>query len=97
MAVISQTLTGAGKQGENIGKNIHVQVLASTNITQAQLDSVLEQIAQTTTIISVGPFDNVGYTTDNLGIVTEGDAKVADDSSNAFGIASATWTTVTGF
>ena len=76
MAVISQTLTGAGKQGENIGKNIHVQVLASTNITQAQLDSVLEQIAQTTTIISVGPFDNVGYTTDNLGIVTEGDEQV---------------------
>jgi hypothetical protein len=35
-------------------------------------------------------------TADNVGIVTEG-PKVADDSSNAFGIASATWTTVTGF
>ena len=95
MAVISQTLTGAGKHGENIGKNINVQVLSSTNLTQAQLDSVLEQIAQTTTIVSVGPF--TAGVTDALGIVTEGDAKVADDSSNAFGISSATWATVTGF
>ena len=94
MAVISQTLTGAGKQGENIGKNINVQVLSSTNLTQAQLDSVLEQIAQTTTIVSVGPFE--AGVTDVLGIVTEG-VIVADDSSNAFGIASATWATTTGF
>lgn len=94
MAVIQQTLTGAGKHGENVGKNINVQVLASTNLTQDQLDSVLEQIAATTTIVSVGPFS--AGVTDNLGIVTEGPI-VADDSSNAFGIASATWTTVTGF
>ena len=94
MAVIEQTLSGAGRQGENVGKNINVQVLASTNLTQVQLDSVLEQIAQTTTIVSVGPFE--AGVTDNLGIVTEG-VIVADDGSNAFGISSATWTTVTGF
>jgi hypothetical protein len=94
MAVIEQTLSGAGRQGENVGKNINVQVLSSTNLTQDQLDSVLEQIAQTTTIVSVGPF--TAGATDDLGIVTEG-VIVADDSSNAFGIASATWTTVTGF
>lgn len=102
MAVISQTLSGAGGFGEQVGKNINVQVLASSNVTQDQLNSVLEQIAAVTTIISVSAdaYASDGQidfgTADNVGIVTEG-PKLADDSSNAFGIASATWTTVTGF
>ena len=35
------------KAGENVGKNIHVKVLSKTNITQAELDSQLLQIAMT--------------------------------------------------
>ena len=105
MAVIPSPENTSGQNanfGEHVGKNINVQVLASTNITQDQLNSALEQIAQTTTIISVSADSltatgGINFSTaDNVGIVTEG-PKVADDSSNAFGIASATWTTVTGF
>ena len=85
---------GTAGAGENIGKNVNVQVLAKTNITQAELDSVVKQLKATTTVISIGAFE--AGTTDTLGIITEGPA-VADDGSNAFGITGATWTTVAGF
>ena len=85
---------GTAGAGENIGKNVNVQVLAKTNITQAELDSALLQIAMTSTIVSVGPFE--AGTTDVIGIITEG-PEVADDSSNAFSITGATWAAVTGF
>mgnify|MGYP001166516826 FL=1 len=96
MAVLTPTsgTTGASKAGENVGKNIHVKVLSKTNITQAELDSALLQIAMTSTIVSVGPF--TAGTTDVIGIITEG-PEVADDSSNAFSITGATWAAVTGF
>lgn len=80
--------------GENIGKNVNVQVLSKTNITQAELDSVVLQLKATTTIIAIGPF--TAGTTDVLGIITEG-PEVADDGSNAFGITGATWASTTGF
>jgi hypothetical protein len=96
MAVLSPTsgTTGAGKAGENVGKNINVATLAKTNITQAELDSALTSLALTSTIVVVGPF--VAGTTDVVGIITEGPA-VADDSSNAFGITGAAWAAVAGF
>tara|TARA_B100000989_G_scaffold223677_1_gene171164 strand:+ start:666 stop:950 length:285 start_codon:yes stop_codon:yes gene_type:complete len=83
-----------GGAGENIGKNVNVQVLSKTNITQAELDSVIAQLKETTTIIAIGPF--TAGATDVLGIITEG-PEVADDGSNAFGITGATWASTTGF
>ena len=96
MAVLPPTSlsTGASKAGENVGKDIHVKTLSKTNITQAELDSALLQIATTSTIVSVGPF--TAGTTDVIGIITEGPA-VADDSSDAFGISGAAWAAVSGF
>ena len=96
MAVLAPTSlsTGASKACEHVGKDIHVKTLSKTNITQAELDSALLQIALTSTIVSVGPF--TAGTTDVIGIITEGPA-VADDSSNAFGITGAAWAAVSGF
>lgn len=96
MAVLTPTsgTTGGSKAGENVGKDIHVKTLSKTDITQAELDSALLQIATTSTIVSVGPF--TAGTTDVIGIITEGPA-IADDSSNAFDITGAAWAAVAGF
>ena len=96
MAVLTPTsgTTGANKAGENVGKNIHVKTLSKTNITQAELDSVLLQIGMTSTIVVVGPF--TAGATDVLGIITEG-PEIADDSSDAFGVTGAAWAAVSGF
>ena len=94
MAVLSVTNNAVSKAGENVGKDIHVKTLSKTNITQAELDSALSQIAMTSTIVSVGPFE--AGVTDVIGIITEG-PEVADDSSNAFSITGAAWAAVSGF
>ena len=94
MAVMTTTTTQTSGAGENVGKDIHVKTLSKTNITQAELDSALRQIAMTSTIVSVGPFE--AGVTDVVGIITEGPA-IADDSSNAFSITGAAWAAVSGF
>ena len=83
--------------GEFIGKDIFVKNIAKTNITTAELTTMIQNLQLTSTVIAVkcaAAF--VSGTTDSVNVILEG-TDVANDSTNALGVTGAALTDAAGF
>ena len=103
MAVIKPSATslttGRTELAENIGKDIQVINVAKTNITTAELNTMIETLSMTTTVIAIkgaAAFDHAGSTTDAFNVIIEGGA-YAVEGSNALGVTGAVTTLAVGF
>ena len=102
---------GTAGAGENIGKNVNVQVLAKTNITQDELDTMLDALSSGGTYSGVtnDAFTIAGIVSDGTGgafvagtsdvvdIALQGTGTINADSSNALGVTGAALTIVADF
>ena len=75
-------VNGNAATGEMIGKDINITSFAKSNITQAEMDSVIIALEITTTVLGIGTF--VAGTTDNVNVIYEGPA--ATNGSNFGGV-----------
>jgi len=83
--------------GTNIGKDIQVIKVAKTNITTAELTTMVQNASLTSTIIAVrcaAAF--ASGTTDEIHVILEGGA-YAVEGSNALGVTGAVTTLAAGF
>jgi hypothetical protein len=97
MAVIGATDTRSAALIENIGKDVFVITVTKTNITSAELTTIVENASILTTVIAVkcaAAF--VSGTTDVINLIVEG-VDIADDSSDALGVTGAASTHAAGF
>tara|TARA_B100001093_G_C26591142_1_gene911545 strand:- start:291 stop:590 length:300 start_codon:yes stop_codon:yes gene_type:complete len=97
MAVIGATDTRSAGLIENIGKDIQVIKVAKTDITTAELTTMVEEASLTSTVIAVkcaAAF--ASGTTDVIHLVLEGGA-YAVEGSNALGVTGAVTTLAAGF
>jgi hypothetical protein len=97
MAVIGATDTRSAGLIENIGKDIQVIKVAKTNITTAELTTMVEEASLTSTVIAVkcaAAF--VSGTTDEIHLILEG-GSYAVEGSNALGVTGAVSTLAVGF
>jgi len=81
-------VNGNATTGEMIGKDINITSFAKSNMTQAEMDSVIIALGQTATVLGIGTF--VAGTTDNVNIIYEGPVVTAGSD---FGEASSGVTT----
>ena len=103
MAVIQPSATslttGRTELSENIGKDIQVINVAKTNITTAELNTMMETLSMTTTVIAIkgaAAFDHTNSTTDAFNVIIEGGSYTVE-GSNALGVTGAVTTIPTGF
>lgn len=97
MAVIGATDTRSAGLIENIGKDIQVIRVAKTDITTAELTTMVEEASLTSTVIAVkcaAAF--ASGTTDVIHLILEGGA-YAVEGSNALGVTGAVTTLAAGF
>ena len=83
--------------GEFIGKDIFVKNIAKTNITTAELTTMIQNLQLTSTVIAVkcaAAFQS--GTTDAVTVSLEG-VDVANDASDALGVTGAALTDAAGF
>ena len=83
--------------GEFIGKDIFVKQIAKTNMTTAELTTMVENLQLTSTVIAVkcaAAFQS--GTTDIVNVILEG-TDVANDASDALGVTGAALTDAAGF
>jgi len=83
--------------GEFIGKDIFVKNIAKTNMTTAELTTMIQSLQLTTTVIAVkcAAAFNSG-TTDEVNVILEG-VDVANDASDALGVTGAALSDAAGF
>ena len=75
-------VNGNATTGEMIGKDINITSFAKSNITQAEMDAIIQALELTTTVLGIGTF--VAGTTDNVNVIYEGPA--ATNGSNFGGV-----------
>tara|TARA_B100000989_G_scaffold289301_1_gene260953 strand:- start:1228 stop:1527 length:300 start_codon:yes stop_codon:yes gene_type:complete len=83
--------------GEFIGKDIFVKNIAKTDITTAELTTMIQSLQLTTTVIAVkcaAAF--ASGTTDSVNVILEG-VDVANDASDALGVTGAALSDAAGF
>ena len=63
-------VNGNAITGEMVGKDINITSFAKSNITQAEMDAIIQALELTTTVLGIGTF--VAGTTDNVNVIYEG-------------------------
>ena len=94
MAIGVTKVNGNTKNFGAVGRTVQVVAFAKTNMSQANIDAAIQFLQLTNTVTGISEFE--AGVTDTLYIAVEGPT-VEDDSSNAFGVSSATSTTTCTF
>lgn len=94
MAYGISKVNGANDDFGAIGRTTQLMTLSKTNITQAELDSLVAALQETNTITGISDF--VAGTTDVLYVLLEGPT-VADDASDFLGVTGVAGATVATF
>lgn len=81
---------------QGLGARTQVINIAKTNITNAEMTSIVKQLAETYTIAGIDGFVAAG-TADNVRIALQGTIDFAPDGSNAFGVTGAVSTLLADF
>ena len=101
MATVTNTNQPKISLNQGLGGKTTIVNLALTNMTNANVDTVLKAIAQDGfTIAGVTTADGSAFvsgTTDNIQIAVQGTAVFADDASDAYGVTGAATSTIATF
>ena len=78
---------GKSTAGEMIGKDVNYVHVSKSNISQAEMDTVIREVSKTGTILAIGTF--VAGTTDSVNVSHEGPAvTMGSDFGGATGVTS---------
>ena len=101
MATVTNTNQPVISLNQGLGPRTTIVNLALTNMTNANVDTVLKAIAQDGfTIAGVTTATGAAFvsgTTDNIQIAVQGTAVFADDASDAYGVTGAATSTLATF